>query len=108
MPRRRRRAGPRPTSATCARTAPPTAPPRPNRICGDVYIDEVMYGGVVVRDQKVLDRLLDLAASRASFKVTNDLMGGHDPWPRTTRTFTAVSAFGGKAVPVHQQVVKFE
>jgi hypothetical protein len=51
-----------------------------------------VYGDVVIRDQKVLDRLLDLAASR----VLQGHQRGHDPWSRTTKTFAAVYAFGGK------------
>ena len=61
----------------------------------DVYLDEVMYGGVVIQNQAVLDELLKHAAKRTQFTITNQLMGG-DTWPDVKKTFTAVYAIGKK------------
>ncbi|KAL8747781.1 MAG: hypothetical protein Q9190_000387 [Brigantiaea leucoxantha] len=68
---------------------------RSNRTRGDIYIDEIMYGGTVINDQKVINKLLDYAESNKEFTITNDLMGG-DTWRGTTKSFTAVYAVGKK------------
>ena len=66
-----------------------------NRTRGDFYIDEVMYGGAVINNQRVLDLLLEFAVKDKEFTVTNDLMGG-DPWYGVVKSFTAGDAVGGK------------
>ena len=63
---------------------------------GDVYLDEVVYGGKPVEDQKVIDTLLSFAVSGKELKVDQGLMQGGDPLPGVTKTFTAVYAVGTK------------
>ena len=59
---------------------------------GDFYIDEIIYGGSVISNQKVYDKLLDFAVSGKSFTIGNDLFGT-DPWKGVKKTFTATFVF---------------
>ena len=68
---------------------------RPNRTRGDIYIDEVVYGGKVYTDQSIINKILDYAAKRTPFTINNDFVG-EDPWPRETKSFTVAYAIGGK------------
>ncbi|KAL6717709.1 hypothetical protein ACLMJK_005624 [Lecanora helva] len=67
----------------------------PNRTSDDIYLDEIIYGGVNISNQTVINRLLEHAANKTKFTVTNSLMGG-DPWPGTQKTFTMVYSLDGK------------
>lgn len=83
-----------------------------NRTRGDIYLEDIIYGGTVIRNQEVIDRLLQLAADRKAFKVSNELLGG-DTWVDVKKTFTAIYAVGGKGPfrsisQQENQVVKFE
>ena len=66
-----------------------------NRTRGKYYIDQVVYGGIDITSQTVINKLLEHAVNGTNFKITNDLMGG-DPWRRETKSFTAVYTVGGK------------
>lgn len=67
-----------------------------NRKLKDYYIEYAVYGGVVVKDQDVIDKLLKNAVDRKSFTVTDKFFGAN---PRTINTkdiFTVVYAVKGK------------
>ena len=67
---------------------------RRDRVRNGIYIDEVIYGGKVIDDKTIINKLLDRAANGKEFTITNDFMGG-DPWRGETKSFTAVYAVGG-------------
>lgn len=67
----------------------------PKNIRDDIYIDEVTYGGEVLKDQSVLKQLLEYAAENKEFKITNKLWG-RDPWTGVEKSFSAVYAVGNK------------
>ena len=68
---------------------------QPGHSRDDVYIDEVIYGGVNIKDLATIKKLLDFAVSGKEFTIINDLLGG-DPWVGTKKTFTAVYSLDGK------------
>lgn len=68
---------------------------RPNRSRGKFYIEHATYGGKVINDQVVIDKLLSHAVEGKSFRITNEFFGG-DPWKGPTKAFTAVYAVNGK------------
>ena len=75
------------------------------RTASPSYIDQIAdvgtstsmksYGGVNIKNQSVINKLLEFAVNKTQFQVTNNLMGG-DPWERTTKTFTMVYSFGSE------------
>ncbi|MCJ1237616.1 hypothetical protein MMC14_005603 [Varicellaria rhodocarpa] len=60
-----------------------------------VYIHKVIYGGVVLENPEVLQRIQKVADSQSKFTVNNTNCGG-DPWRGTTKTFVVSYMTGGK------------
>lgn len=70
-------------------------PPVPAQRKLHIYLHKAIYGGKVLDDPKVLTAIEAAAASGKPFKVTNTSCGG-DPWPGTTKSFTAAYLVDGK------------
>ena len=60
-----------------------------------VYIHKVIYGGVVLENPEVLQRIQKVADTQSKFTVNNTNCGG-DPWRGTTKTFVVSYMTGGK------------
>ena len=67
----------------------------PDRARGGVYIDEVVYGGTVIKEQGVFKDLLNYAVNGKDFTVSNDLMKG-DPWKGTEKSLVIAYTTSGK------------
>ena len=68
---------------------------KPNRTCGNLYIDEIIYGGKAFDDKKTIDTFLQLLKAKTLFEVHNRLFP-EDPWPVNLKTLTVVYSVDGK------------
>ena len=67
---------------------------KPGHSRGDLYIDQILYGGKIFRDQVTIDRFLGLLKDRVAFEVHNRLFP-EDPWYRKEKTLTVAYSVGG-------------
>ena len=68
---------------------------KPNHTCGNVYIDEIIYGGKAFNDKKTIDTFLQLLRNKTLFEVHNRLFP-EDPWHLNLKTLTVVYSVDGK------------
>ena len=68
---------------------------KPNHTCGNVYIDEIIYGGKAFDDKKTVDTFLQLLKNKTVFEVHNRLFP-EDPWHLNLKTLTVAYSVDGK------------
>ena len=68
---------------------------KPSHTCGNVYIDEIIYGGKAFHDKKTIDIFLQLLKNKTVFEVHNRLFP-EDPWHLNLKTLTVVYSVDGK------------
>ena len=68
---------------------------KPNHTCGNVYIDEIIYGGKAFDDKKTINIFLQLLKNKTIFEVHNRLFP-EDPWHINLKTLTVVYSVDGK------------
>jgi len=68
---------------------------KPNHTCGNVYIDEIIYGGKAFDDKKTVDTFLQLLKNKTVFEVHNRLFP-EDPWHLNLKTLTVAYSIDGK------------